>query len=201
MNPFGDDFLSDEPKWLPARQAENQAPRLNDKTEGNLRATSGIGSLGNWVASIAVFATVSLVDNAASTSARSAHASQAARAATSQASTPMNERDIQWEAYLLSLQKPSGRFSARHIEAVRALWQYARKLNPQIAPPQCGPAGESALELVWDLGRHHIEVDVHANERADWFYSNRESGVFEGNDNCEIGQLPKRLGDYIKTLV
>lgn len=108
------------------------------------------------------------------------------------------ELERAWDDYLSRMAK--GRFAGTHIDHVREVWEVLRSRNTALPPPQTAPTEEGALAMVWDSGPHHIEVAISASKLIEWFYSNRETGLYEGEENNRLGSLSGRLNGHIRKI-
>lgn len=111
-----------------------------------------------------------------------------------------HEDQIQsWEDHLARLQVQSEIFRPSHIAAVQRMWHRLRDSQPGLGAPQAGPTLDGAMELVWDHGEHHLELDIR-EDGFDWFYSNRSTGVFEDSE-VDGESIPDHLRDLLPRLV
>ena len=95
-----------------------------------------------------------------------------------------------WATYAEGL-KASGAFSSGHVDYVNAFLSKVRATIDESFPyPHAGPTPEGALQLVWDKGEHHVDIDIYPTGTFEWFYSNRATSAIDGQENCEPGSLP-----------
>lgn len=99
-----------------------------------------------------------------------------------------------WFRYLGQLEELRSGELGSVIPSVRLVFSKLVELSPNLGAPQAGPSEEHMLQLVWDAGRHHLEVDV-GERYFEWFYRDRVSGGFEGAERCPVtGRIPPNLG-------
>ncbi len=117
-------------------------------------------------------------------------------------STQAPDRDKRlWDTYTEGL-KASGSFSAEHVDYVKAFFLRIRSTIDEGFPlPHAGPTPEGALQLVWDRGEHHVDVDIHPTGTFEWFYSNRATNAMDGQEDCEPGSFSAELVQAFRYLV
>lgn len=62
---------------------------------------------------------------------------------------------------------------------------------------QFGPNENEGIQIVWDLDDHHLELDLNPDGTFEWFYSDRNSGFFTGEEECDL----ETLGIYLRKVV
>jgi hypothetical protein len=62
-----------------------------------------------------------------------------------------------------------------HIEGMEPQLKDPRKFHASV-----GPMDDGSLWLSFDHDEHHIEIEVHRDLGIEWFYSNRETGLYDG---------------------
>jgi len=40
--------------------------------------------------------------------------------------------------------------------------------------------------LAWDLGPHHMEIELHDDGKFEWFYKNRETNQLAGSEDGDV---------------
>lgn len=55
--------------------------------------------------------------------------------------------------------------------------------------PHAGPTDDRGLQMVWAAGDHHLQVDIDANTKAEWFYLHLPTGR-----TAERSLRPDQLG-------
>lgn len=91
-----------------------------------------------------------------------------------------------WSDYLASLSglpRPQRVLTERLVQAVQAL-------QPILGFPQAAPVADGVLQLVWDRGPHHFEIDALPEGLFEWFYRHRGTEKLAGGEHCT---LPKSL--------
>lgn len=72
-----------------------------------------------------------------------------------------------------------------------------------VAVPAPTTAGRSndGFVLVWDQAEHHLDVDLLDDGTLEWFYSNRRTEFFEGQEGLPSGPgLPEPILRYLKLI-
>ncbi len=103
------------------------------------------------------------------------------------------ERD--WRRYLEHL--TSIGLATSHTEHVRCYWARLRHVLPTVRIPAAGPTADGALQLAWDRGRHHVDLDIYADGRVDWFYLDRNTGETAGGEGTS-SRVPDELHRYLQ---
>lgn len=88
-----------------------------------------------------------------------------------------------WKDFLHGLEKPTGRFDVKHVNAVRDLW---RTLSFRLGiglPVPLTQTTDEAIQLAWENGRHYFDVEIYPDGSLEWFYRDRESGEVEGTED------------------
>jgi hypothetical protein len=106
-----------------------------------------------------------------------------------------------WDQYLEGIQI-SGSFSGEHIDFVRNFVLHLRReIDPDFPLPHAGPTPDGNFQLVWDRGIHHLDVDVYSDGMFEWFYTNRETKEFFGNENCLSGSMPAEFSQCLRYII
>jgi hypothetical protein len=83
-------------------------------------------------------------------------------------------------------------------KAWQAIWIASRFSMP--VPAACtGPDGE--LFYSWDRGRHHLELEIIPGQPAEFFYRDRETEQFWGEDYNVGDRLPAEMVEKLKLLI
>ena len=72
------------------------------------------------------------------------------------------------------------------------------RLQFDLPPPSAVPTPVNTLQLVWDLGEHHLEIEIDA-KNADWFYRNRKTEAIASGLHPAL-EVPVELKEYLKFL-
>lgn len=104
-----------------------------------------------------------------------------------------------WNTYLDSLSGVT-EVSAQAVETTRRLWASLRQRIPSLIVPAADPLESGTLQLVWDAGRTHVDVDVLPNGAFEWFYRDRTTGLTSGEDDCAPDALPDALCAFLGML-
>ena len=94
--------------------------------------------------------------------------------------------DRDWQRFLSQLQGP-------RAPEVRALWGRLRADMPWLPLPRAGMLPDDGFQLVWDEGRHHVDIELVGDSQAEWFYLDRETRETVGEDFSLGGTLPRAL--------
>ncbi len=124
--------------------------------------------------------------------------------ATANHAIAAHREELRWEGYLSELVQ-SGACSEVHVRAVRSFCQatqrYVRANHGRMSTPQAGLSDDGFLQMVWDVGEHHLEADIKQNRLFDWFYRNRRTGDYDGDEDCSVRNVPARLLSYCLKVV
>jgi len=107
------------------------------------------------------------------------------------------ENTIRWKHYLSVISEGSGIFSAEHVGHIKAVCD---ALSAYGDPTQAGPTTDGWMELVWDNGRHHLDIDVRPDGTCEWFYRDRETGDYAGEESRQIAALVTEIGAHWQPL-
>jgi hypothetical protein len=99
-----------------------------------------------------------------------------------------------WIVYLYAASAPNGPVHPAAVNRARSLWRQF-----SAAPPAACPTDEGGLFMSWDNGRHHLEVEVSAASRFEWFYLDRETDSRESGE-AVFPALPATLREYLRRL-
>lgn len=79
-------------------------------------------------------------------------------------------------------------------QAVRKVWA---KIGPDLWAPEATPREESFL-LVWDRGRHHLQMEIFSAGTYDWFHRDRSANTFQAQEDVPVGRIPSPLRAAIR---
>lgn len=97
-----------------------------------------------------------------------------------------------WSSYLAEMASDADEEFRANARFARAFVDHVWSIAPELPPPQAGPTGEGAFQLVWDAGRHHVEAELHDGV-FDWFYRDRTTNAFEAGEDYRLNSFPARL--------
>ena len=76
----------------------------------------------------------------------------------------------------------------------RLLQSLSEQLNlPSVPDPQALPGEDNSLALAWQIGSSQFSIDVFPNGCIDWFWRNKVTKEFEGEEGKVVWPLPERL--------
>lgn len=84
-------------------------------------------------------------------------------------------QEAAWEDFMRKLTTPLA-------GDVRSLWSRLRTVAPSIPLPQAGSIDDDLFQFVWNVGRHHFTIDLVGEQRAEWFYLDRETKRKSGGE-------------------
>jgi hypothetical protein len=119
--------------------------------------------------------------------------------ATSAAETPVPKvpsraSDEAWNDYLATLARPQGPLAEHHVRLVCGFWRQLRSLvNGAFPLPQAGPTPDQGLLMLWDRDRHHLEVEIYEDGTYDWFYRDRQTESYLGDEGLALDVRPPEL--------
>lgn len=106
-----------------------------------------------------------------------------------------------WDAYLDSLET-TGEIDPGLILSTKKLWELLRTLTGKLLhTPAAGPTDEGTMVLAWDNNEHHVDVDVGLDGCYEWFYSNRLTGSYDGDEAIQVDVVPELLREKIELLI
>lgn len=148
------------------------------RTQGKLRLTSLALAGGMFVATltgpVAASTTLSVLKK------ESAHRSSVQ--VQRDGSPGAHELAGEWDMYLDSLRGKAG-IDAQMAKAIRAFWtRLEEDFHHQPPVPVAGPTEQHTFILVWDQGRHHVEVEFLDGDTVEWFYRDRQTESIEAGD-------------------
>lgn len=99
-----------------------------------------------------------------------------------------------WLKYLAALtaSTPAARIAER-------LWGETRRkilamTGRRLGVPVTIRGDDASLHLAWDVGHHHVDVDVLSDGSLEWFYRDRSSEILDGTeDACGASPAPVAL--------
>jgi hypothetical protein len=111
-------------------------------------------------------------------------------------------REDQWSAYLAQLASRT-RVSDRTAALSRELWGALRRAHPTVPVPDAGPSEDGNFFLTLDTGQYFFEIEIRQDGTYDWFFKNRGTGAYEGDERIPIPHIPallaQRIGEVFST--
>lgn len=96
-----------------------------------------------------------------------------------------------WAEYLGNLESVT---SSELAQAVRKIWG---EVSVDLWAPQAAPRDDSFL-MVWDRGRHHLEIEIFSSGTYDWFYRDRLEDTFQTQEGVPIHRTPSPLRAFVR---
>jgi plasmid stabilization system protein ParE len=110
-----------------------------------------------------------------------------------------NDTWDRWNAYLASLAEPEGPLSPEHASHVQRFWRNLRaSAHGPLQVPQAGPTDGPGFLLVWDRHRHHLEIEIFEDGNYDWFYRDRDSESYQGDEGLEASARARELLKHLR---
>jgi hypothetical protein len=101
----------------------------------------------------------------------------------------------EWFDYLHRLERSSTLVSRKMLNAVKDIWHSMSPLPAQ--PPHAGPSEDGcAYAMVWDAGRHHLEIELEGDTFA-WLYRDREADEYAGGEVPTVAELIAAIKPYL----
>jgi hypothetical protein len=75
-----------------------------------------------------------------------------------------------------------------HADAC-ALWEEIIDVVGSVPIPQAGPLLDGGCQFVWNSGDQHIDIDMLASGKMEWFYHNRRDEKIDGGDGLVCDRL------------
>lgn len=110
---------------------------------------------------------------------------------------PIQELSATWPGYLLSLSINGPLPSDQAIRALR-LWEELRTSSPALIAPHATALDDGTFSMTWDKGPHHFEVELHPSGVFDWFYLDRSTDIFLGEEDLPIGYASRQMVDLLR---
>ena len=101
-----------------------------------------------------------------------------------------------WPGYLLSLLINGPLMADQAIRAM-SLWETLRTAAPSLATPHAAALDDGTFSMAWDKGSHHFEVELHAGGLFDWFYLDKATDAFFGEEELPIGYTSQQMIDLL----
>ncbi len=99
--------------------------------------------------------------------------------------------------YLRHISDPNGErlVSAATAARARITWQFAwMAAGPNLPVPAAGVGPDGQILYSWNYNEHHLEVEIFADQPAEWFYRNRKTGeVLEFDQNPGSALSPELI--------
>jgi hypothetical protein len=71
------------------------------------------------------------------------------------------------------------------------LWEKIIEKFGSVPIPQAGPLLDGGCQFVWNKNEFHLEIDMLADGKIEYFYCNRKDHHFEGDDGLECERLAR----------
>lgn len=98
---------------------------------------------------------------------------------------PLSDKEREWREYLHSIATST---SPTVTHAAKELWTELRqRVSTALEPPHAGPTEGRGLLMVWDRGQHHLEFEIAPSGCYDWFYRDRSTDTYKGEEDCLLG--------------
>jgi hypothetical protein len=95
----------------------------------------------------------------------------------------------QWTTYLNDTEKP-GRLLANK------LWNMIADQNISVIPPCSWPLEDGGFMFAWDNPDHHLDIEILPDGFIEWFYRNRKTEAYDGEDN--LSQITEKFKQYLE---
>jgi hypothetical protein len=105
-----------------------------------------------------------------------------------------------FEEYLSNLENDPVNLPFVFAEQIKAFWRMIRNKDSGIPLPIAGPGGELGFQFVWDTDRYYLEIDIGHNGDLEWFFSDREKGWIEGDDDFAKEQSSDRMMTLLRRI-
>jgi hypothetical protein len=112
----------------------------------------------------------------------------------------VGDHERSWLAFLDALGTPDGSATPAQADLVRSFWKrLLAEAGDSVAAPTTAGRSDEGFVLVWDRSEHHLDVDLLDEGSLEWFYSNRRTELFEGQEGLLTGAaLPEPILRYLK---
>lgn len=91
-------------------------------------------------------------------------------------------------------------FNSHLADRACAVWSELHGRLPKLPPPDQAGEIDGTFQMVWDLNEHHLEIDVLREGGYEWFYRNRTTGDYCGEDDLSaLSPLPPGLSYCLMT--
>jgi hypothetical protein len=100
-----------------------------------------------------------------------------------------------FDNFLTALSKDKRFLDTKIVSDVRRLFSIlSEKLNLLKLPdPQALPVDDEFLSLAWELGEYQFTIDIFPNDQLDWFWRNKQTGDFDGEEAKSLANLSEKL--------
>lgn len=115
------------------------------------------------------------------------HATSSRFAAISNDAAP-SATEPGWSSYLNEV--VAGYLTSEQSSTAKVLWEHFRQVSNRFPLPHAGVVHDGRFAMAWDVGRHHLDVEVNRDGTFDWFYMDRETRDADDGEGCSA----KRLG-------
>lgn len=94
-----------------------------------------------------------------------------------------------WGRYLQGLSRRTG-LPMKFQATANEFWAGLESALGDVPIPRAGPTPQGSFIMSWDRGRHHFETEIFENGQFEWFYLDRETDYYEGQDgDCQAAVL------------
>lgn len=95
-----------------------------------------------------------------------------------------------------------GVISPATAQRARKVWYSLLNRSGHLLPIPAASAGpDGQVFYSWDKGRHHLEVEILPGEEIEYFYRDRETGEYWGDDVKAADHIPDRAANNLKLFV
>jgi hypothetical protein len=102
-----------------------------------------------------------------------------------------------WSEFLDSLASLE-EYPAEQVRRVQDAWEHLVKQLGEISPPRAQANEDGGFSMAWDRDEHHLEIEILPSGIVEWFYRNRETDEYEGDEGIDIDDLPRQVVRYLK---
>ena len=67
-------------------------------------------------------------------------------------------------------------------KVLAVFWRRLKAELPDLPEPAAMPLEDGGVQMCWDKGEFHFEIDIFANETYEWFYRNRFINSYQGGE-------------------
>ena len=77
-------------------------------------------------------------------------------------------------------------------------WDVLVASDFRIGPPAaCTGPDDDLMFYAWDTERYHLEVEIREGQEDEWFFADRESETFWGEDVARSDGIPQKVLDVL----
>lgn len=108
-----------------------------------------------------------------------------------------SERTRSWSEFLDSLASLE-EYPEEQVRRVQDAWEQLVKQLEEISPPRAQANEDGGFSMAWDRDEHHLEIEILPSGIVEWFYRNRKTDEYEGDEGIDIDDLPREVVHYLK---